>query len=531
MPPTLAGTGNRNVRKYVPKIPRSYIAKTLRRLLPSEKVIATLDRKQLTALAIQKRNLEELIKADPSRFFVPNKGGQYSFGTFWDKKPITHRVLIFPAGNKAGKTTIGSILIGERLLGRPLWGRETRDFDPLPTPAVGIAFTEDFESHRDTILPTMLSWWPKSEIKKVYYNNANCPSELEFQNGSVCKFKTYAQGADTAEGKDWDIVWDDEPPPSSVYSAQFRGVVSTGGLILVTATLLKEAWIFDEIDKDYATGFTAEIHDNEWLDPQAKKDFLDSLTPEERETRESGKPFNLTGVIYKGIRDADPYVIPPFEFHERWPYFIGVDPHERKPVHVGYFTLSPQNDVIMIGYGLFTGSIEEIFQKLNADIKAKGIPVFPRLCIMDPNRGAARQMDNMSWQQAFEEHGFDVMLGNDNVNIGHTKMYNYLWVNPELGRPRLRFTTDCRGRGGPIHQLLRYSWDEWVNNRTRSEKDVKEKPKQYNKDFPDICRYVAMADLNYDLLTTGPKVIEIASKEMKPYGRVGQPRRVLGRWG
>lgn len=512
--------GPSNIRKAPTKIPRDYVLRTMRRLLPSAELIKTLDKDKLIALSLEKRRLEQLITQDPARFFHPNNGGQKAFLTWWDIEQ-TKRVLLFLAGNKAGKTTAGSLLMGERLLGKPLWNREERAGAIFrPVPAVGICFTEDFESHRDTILPTILSWWPKADIKRIYYNNSNCPSEMELTNGSVCKFKTYAQGAETAEGKDWDIVWNDEPPPHSVYTAQFRGIVSHDGQILITATLLKEAWIYDEIDQAYAQGFTAEIHDNQWISREAKEAFLESLSPEEREVRESGKPFNLTGVIYRHFKDDAPYVIDPIEPGENWPIFLGVDPHERKPVHIGIFTLTPQNEPIMLDYALPRGNITEIFQQLDAKLARMNLPQLPRLVIMDPNRGRAKQLNNISWEQVFTEQGYDVVLGQDDVNIGHTKMFEYLRIHPDTQRPRLMFTTNCRGRGGPIWQFQRYAWDEWVNARTRGEKDVKEKPKQFNKDFPDICRYVAMEDLDFSILTRGPQIIRTIKTGYRPYGRV-----------
>jgi hypothetical protein len=50
---------------------------------------------------------------------------------------------------------------------------------------------------------------------------------------------------------------------------------------------------------------------------------------------------------------------------------------------------------------------------------------------------------------------------------------------------------NLRGRGNPLAQLIRYSWDDWARGR-RIEKAPKEKPKELNKDFPDVVRYVAL---------------------------------------
>jgi len=174
----------------------------------------------------------------------------------------------------------------------------------------------------------------------------------------------------------------------------------------------------------------------------------------------------------------------------------------------------------MLSYGLFKGDITAIFEQLSEKIKQLELPMAPRLCIIDPNRGRAKQINNTSWEEVFQEHGYDIILGQDNVNIGHTKMYEYFRVDPITGNPRFMFTNLCRGRGGPIWQLQRYSWDEWVNNRTKTERDIKEKPKQYNKDFPDICRYVAMEDLKFSSLVHGPQIIKTIQPGFRPYGKV-----------
>lgn len=508
-------------RNIPTKIPPDFVARTLRNLMPPVEVIQKATREQLIQLDTDKRNLTQLIKSDPSRFFQPNKGGQKAFMTWWDSVPNrVKKVLLFLAGNKTGKTTGGAILMGERLLGHALWDRKKRADLYYPTPAIGIVFTEDFESHRDTILPTIYSWWPKGSIKRIFYNNANSPSELELENGSVLRFKTYVQGSDTAEGKDWNRVWMDEPPPHSIYSAAYRGIVATDGDMYITATLLKEAWIADEIDQNYAQGFQSEIHDNEWIPDGAKEAFLSSLSDEEREVRESGKPFSLTGLIYKTFSDREPYVIPSFELPQNWPYFIGVDPHERRPVHVLFCTINPDDEIIFLDYGLFRGSLEEIFHQQRAKESEIGIPYPVRVAIMDPNRGAARQINKTSWQEEYEAAGYDVILGNDDLNIGHSKMWNYLTLDKTTGRPKMMFTEKCRGKFGPIWQMLRYAWDDWVGKSSRSDKDVKEKPKQWNKDFPDIARYVAMEELKFDYLKNGPKIIQTAPSNMRPYGRI-----------
>jgi hypothetical protein len=58
--------------------------------------------------------------------------------------------------------------------------------------------------------------------------------------------------------------------------------------------------------------------------------------------------------------------------------------------------------------------------------------------------------------------------------------------------PRLFFFKNgCGGKGGPIYQMKRYSYDDMGDSH---EKNPNPKPKDLNKDFPDTVRYLVMKD-------------------------------------
>lgn len=497
------------------KIPKGFKQAVLRRLLPPAADLARLDRAQLAKLLVYKDELEHLIETDPVRFFEPSPGAQHAFLTCWDTEPDIHTVL-FLAGNKAGKTTGGAILIGERLYGGPLWGRDQRTVS-WPVPSRGAVFAEDFESHSETIIPTIKSWFPRGFIKRTTFNNQGHITSVEFQNGSLLHCKTFAQGSDAAEGKDWDFVWFDEPPPRSLYTAALRGLVTRGGVALVTATLLKEPWLYDESERSSVRAYQSSIHDNPWLSSEAKMAFLDSLPDEEREVREYGKPVSLTGLVYRSFMDRPPHVIELDNLPTDCPYIIGVDPHERRPLYAEWAFLTPQGEVVWFDWICVRGDTETILQALRE--KESSHPRPPVLCIMDPNRGPAKQLNQTSWQEVFEAAGYDVLLGNDDMNIGHTAMYNYLKIDKVSKRPKMMWSASCRGHGGPVYQMLRYSWDDWAAH-TRHSRDAKEKPKQAYKDFPDIHRYVAMAELDYRSLLNGPEIVNNYPKNWRAYGQV-----------
>jgi hypothetical protein len=178
---------------------------------------------------------------------------------------------------------------------------------------------------------------------------------------------------------------------------------------------------------------------------------------------------------------------------------MGVDPHERKPVHVMYGFVDPSDRITWFRYVLASGSERDIFSKL--EDAEKDFPSRPVVCYMDPNRGAARQKDGSCWRDAFEERGYYVELPDDDVRFGHTQVRNYLATET----PMMQWTESCLGKGGPVHAMTRYAWADRA--RSRIERDAPEKPKDRYKDWPDIIRYVAVARPTFDFLTQASQVI------------------------
>ncbi len=484
------------------KLAPDYVARTLARLLPPPEVIAKLSGKALLDLHTARNNLEAAIRNDPVRFFIPNVGGQRDFMEY--DGPAS--VLLNMAGNKAGKSTGGAIRLLERLIGSPLWGRDHRVLN-YKTPVRVAIFADDFEAHRDTTLPTLETWAPRGFIKHKQRNSAGHITEIVCSNGSSAVFKTYDQGSDKAEGKDWVEAWCDEPPPRDVYTAIRRGLIVHGGRLMITATLLKEPWLFDEQDYEWVKIFEADIHSNDWVNTKAKLEYLASLTDEERAVRETGRPMSLVGRVYKSFLDGSPYVVPDHPIPQQAVVFSGVDPHERRPTYNLYGYVDALDRIVWIGYVFAGGSETDIQDTLRAweqDHLRDTLGHFrpPAITIMDPNRGKALQLGGRSWEDVYTAMGYSVFLADDDIKLGHTEVLNYL--DPK--GPRMHFMEACRGKGGPIYQMQRYSWDAWKFGKSKS--DPKEKVSDTFKDFPDIIRYTARTGLEYDQLAHGFQVLD-----------------------
>jgi len=481
-------------------LPANYITATLARLLPPASELSSYTTEQLIELARMKAELEASIKIDPVKYFQPNPGAQVEFLTC---PTNDSRVLLYVAGNKNGKSTAGGIRCIETLLGRPIWGRLDRTVKDNG-PIRGAVFAEDFETHKEVTLPTLETWMPPGGIKRYHKNAAGQCVEIVLSNGSILAFRTYDQGSEKAEGKDWKVVWCDEPPPRDIYTAVMRGLVALDGYMFITATLLKEAWLYDEgREQDFVKVIEGTIHENQWLPEIAKRDFLATLDDEERMVRETGRPATLVGVVYKDFYDRPPSVIPIEEGPDpsKCVLLMGIDPHERRPCYVEYAWLDPFDTIYWFQWVLIPASpLEAFFERLH-DLE-DAIGQKPAIVYMDPNRGKARQLGGNCWEDVFSSEGYQVELGKDDTAIGITQLRSM------ISSGRMKWLESCRGKGGPIHQMLRFSWDERLHARRRLLSPL-EKTKDANKDFPDIHRYVAMADPSYDLLAFGGNSLDL----------------------
>jgi phage terminase large subunit-like protein len=478
--------------KVPSRLPPAYIKRVVDSFMPSNEDVATLPRDELLALLQRRDEIEQLVESDPVRFFHPNpSGGQRPF--MIDYNPDIQGKYFF-AANKTGKTTGGAIAVGEFGEGRPIWEAESR-IGPFawlsPRPKRICIFAEDFATHEEALAPTYITWM-KRYIQEVHRAPSGTLQRIVHYNGTNVYLRTYDQGYEKAEGKDYDMVWCDEPPPRDIYTAIFRGLVATRGRLLITATLLSEVWLYEEMNQPFVQIYEATMYDNQWLDSQARENFSAMLTEEERAIRIYGKPSTLSGAIFPSFHDGPPFVIPHLEppwnpnSDRPWPVVMAVDPHERRPLYVLWGYITPNDGVLWFDWDLVpSDSIYAVFKRLRE--KERTHLSRTELVIMDPNRGAQRQIDGKSWMDTFEEHEYPVLLGHDDLNYGHFVMREFL-----CNIPRMVWTDACRGRGGPIYQTARYTWEDWGRG-SRFERAPKEKPKEKYKDFPDIERYTAVA--------------------------------------
>ena len=152
-------------------------------------------------------------------------------------------------GNKLGKTTLGTVVALSLMFGYWPWDerREKISKTPIKIRYIG----QDWDNHVKTVVqPCIEMWWPKERPLKTTKNNQGVKSMWTDEiTGSTMELMSNKQDVDVFEGWDGHFIICDEPPKRDIWIACMRGLAVTNGSSLITATLLKEAWVDREIIK------------------------------------------------------------------------------------------------------------------------------------------------------------------------------------------------------------------------------------------------------------------------------------------
>lgn len=497
-----------NVRRVIQaaqpdRIPKLFIPRTVDRLCPLPPNLSDPD--QIRSVMRAREKLAKTIQANPIRYFQPH-GNQ---ARFLNERGNGIYLLACLCGNKFGKSTVGAIRVLEECYGGPLWGVPERQFTTR-IPQFWAIFSESFDNHAEITIPQLKSWAPRGLLVNFLRNSQGHVNRIECRNGSIISLYSYDQGEKKPEGKDWNGAWFDEPPPLEIYEAVHRGMVVNEGIILVTATVLGEAWLFDLIEKPWAIGFDGSIHDNPWISEPAKDSFLDAIDdPSMRAAREFGIPGRISGAIYRNMQSGPPLVIPDHDIPAQAAVVMAVDPHEQKPVYCLWGYVDTEDRLTWFDWKLVQGqSLEDRFAKIHEVEEYWSLR--PKVVVMDPRAGRRTSLTGLTWQSAFEEEGYEVVFPDTGKEIDHVLVEG--WLRGE--KPRMRFTERCIGRGGPVYQMLRYSWDTWKRGHQKRE-GPKPKPADAYKDFPDCIRYTVLVDPRYKDLVEGNQVIDLLGREYR----------------
>lgn len=269
---------------------------------------------------------------------------------------------------------------------------------------------------------------PDSDFSTSHKNHSSAIDMIETKNGSrlhIDTVKSFMMNPMGMESSYWDLIWVDEPCPQKMFVAAARGLIDHGGHTSFALTPLNQPWINDSFIPNRMadealkkTGLlshgnrfvlTASMHDNPHLKAEDKADFLNTLTPEERECREKGLPLDRAGTIYKDFS----YVAPP-EGHviydpptgwtgwtppSNYCVYYAIDWHPSKPIAVLFCAVAPTGNLIFYSNLFEKGTHREVAENIKDVLGGSfvaGAVMDPLAWVDNPATGTNNADDLMS---------------------------------------------------------------------------------------------------------------------------------------
>lgn len=441
---------------------------------------------------------------------------------------------LYIGGNRSGKTVGGVI---EDIW----WATGTHPYRDTPEPPVrGRVIGVDFDKGVGQILlPAFARWLPPSAIKGGAWSTAYAKQErvLTFENGSTIEFMSYDQDLDKFAGTSRHFIHMDEEPPQPIYTENTARLVDTGGSLWMTMTPVEGmTWVYETLYEPGTLGsdtiavIEVDMTDNPHLNPLEVQEFLESLSPEERESRVHGKFVQRGGLIYKNF-DPTPgglHVLkvpltdpPPLD----WTWVVSLDHGFNNPTAILWHAISPDGKVLTFHELYGSGStIDKWALRIHQQNQLFGRA--PDYYVGDPSIRNTDPITGTSIHQEYVQYGIPFTLANNDVKAGIIKVQRYMQPQKD-GVPLWRVTPNCENL---IRYLARYRWKTYASKKLEYEHNVFEEPHKKDDHAPDSLRYFIMSrpELGSDRLSNmGPGVgMEQAYNLPRPVmnTRIADPR-------
>jgi len=403
------------------------------------------------------------------------------------------------SGNGAGKTAGGVLITTYHTTGEyPKWWKGVRMTPPIAARIVCTSFVDGIEK---VILPELNKWMPKKYLLPDNRSYNRQTRIFRLNNGSTIDLMSYDQDIQAFSGATRQFIWQDEHGKQEVYNenkARLRG--SGPRFFLGTLTpLLGMTWEFGDIYEERRKGTIAVFRGSTWDNRdniENIEEYVDTLTKglseAEKKARLYGDFVALTGLLYPTF-DHDVHTIQPFAIPRDWPRYNVCDPHDRKPFALGWYTVSPINDVYF-----YDEWPPEPFHKLTScDKTPKDYATLIRLKegkdkiirrIIDPNFGKApKATSGTTVIYEFDQYGLHFDGADDNMAAGHLKVRDYLEYDKtrkvsSTNKPKVFFFNTLQNF---IYGMTHYIAEGETN------------PKYQYKDFADLVRYALIDNPQY----------------------------------
>lgn len=404
---------------------------------------------------------------------------------------------LYIGGNRSGKT-VGGIVEGCWML----TGRHPYRETP-PPPIQGRVVSVDFlNGVQKIIIPQFKQWLPPSDLKGGTWDTAYNKElrTLTLANGSTCEFMSYDQDLDKFAGTSRHFVHFDEEPPEPIYTENVARLVDTGGVLWITMTPVEGmTWVYDTVYEPGITGdnplidvIEVDMTENPYLNEESVTEFLDSLSPDERKARGSGKFVQMGGLIYKKF-DREPgglHVLkdeitsPPMD----WLWALSLDHGFNNPTAILWHAISPDGRVLTFHEEYGSDHVVEHWARTIHSVN-KGYGRAPDYFIGDPSIKNTDPITGTSIHQEYIKYGVPMQLANNDVKAGIIRVARYMEPRSD-GIPLWRVDPSCRNL---IRELTRYRWKTYTSKKLASSNNLYDEPHKKDDHASDSLRYFIMS--------------------------------------
>ena len=474
--------------------------------------VATRGHGKLWCMEMSTPEMDHARRLCPAAFYRPNRAapdewirrmggspGTRSDGDRpWFEDEAYMRVGI--GGNRAGKTTklileTGAICLGMRLWYSPQNEWHTRHLWTEAAKRRGYArmryIVPSYEQHLSEVIKELEAWYPrKTGLWWVESKTSQgTPRSIRWVNGSELIFMSHHMEQSDFEGVEQDVVAFDEPPPEWMFSRLLRGLVSTGGWVIMGCTLLDASgWFWDSVvansaNTDRITVTWHSIWDNASENGgcssqtvQSILDFLDFAvsSPDERLAREHGFPMHVGGLVLSGWDQST--VIDPFELPRDATIIASIDPAGTRPMaglYVAFLELPDggwEGHVFDEVFMTSTNDLPAFSEEMNRKEHGQSWPTHPSKSVyvlIDPAAEAVQKADHAGRSLRrifFEDYKIQTVLA-DKTN----KLTRLLQLNARVKEKKYRVWRNCKRL---MAERKRWTWDPKSTKLTKGPDDM-----------------------------------------------------------
>lgn len=289
--------------------------------------------------------------------------------------------------------------------------------------------------------------------------------------------RSFMQNKMGLESSNWDWIHIDEPCPREMWVAVSRGLVDRAGSAWFTCTPITEAWINDYFiprsltrgtfndgyvneDEDALQKYvlTGSSYDNPHISKEALKAFEADISEEERDSRISGIPAALSGLVYKEFsQDIHVYRDTPHGWHDpvtppkNYTIRVYIDPHPRTPHAVSFFATSPLGHTYQYQELFRPGLVADICDHIKASVAGYAVEDF----VCDPIAWNTNPVDGSCMADVFYEQGLNIVPAVKDLAYGIQATRKKLRDRDPHDNPTFLVHEDCDTF---LYEIDRYVW-------------------------------------------------------------------------